>query len=189
MYSCFMLIPQGTVRSLALKPILLDEEDDEEEEDAFGTDGAMVDKGGDDQGDANNQEAGGAEFGASGPTNDEDKEWLAMYGDVGARSLAPWASLGGQSAASGSEIGQMSTKSAGGVGVDGSNRPGRSLWSAVTSIVTLNRLGSRVAPAPSAVPGSKKSLLRSNDAATWLVMRRARFQLTRFALPSKGHPP
>jgi hypothetical protein len=150
----------------------------------------MVDKGGDDQGDASNQEAGGAEFGAAGgPANDEDKEWLAMYGDVGARSLAPWASLGGQSAASGSEIGQMSTKSAGGVGADGSNRPGRSLWSAVASIVTLNRLGSRVAPAPSAVPGSKKSLLRSNDAATWLVMRRTRFQRTRFALPPKGHPP
>ena len=42
MYSCFMQIPQGTVRTLALKPINLDEDDDDDDDAVDGQDPALL---------------------------------------------------------------------------------------------------------------------------------------------------
>ena len=163
MYSCFMQIPQGTVRSLALKPILLDEEDDDEEDDVINTEAAQdMAYNERDEGDTSNA---GRQLGGPGAdsnatslftaTMDEDNQGGKSV--ASGRSLSMWSSLGSESAAASKKV----TSELGNEG-----RPEGTLWSKLTTIVTFGRLRAQVAPAPG---GNTKSLVRSNDAAIWLV--------------------
>ena len=166
MYSCFMQIPQGTVRSLALKPILLDEEDDDEEDDVINTEAAQdMAYNERDEGDTSTT---GRQLGGPGAdstatslftaTMDEDN--LGGKSVASGRSLSLWSSLGGESAAASKKVTSE-------LGNDGGNgRPEGTLWSKLTTIMTFGRLRAQVAPTPG---GNAKHLVRSNDAAIWLV--------------------
>ena len=165
MYSCFMQIPQGTVRTLALKPINLDEDDDDDDDAVDGQDPALLAENAkvEENNEANNNNRAlvgvGAESNATSffmsAMDDDGKGGGEAAGGNSVRSLKPWSSLG--SAAAGgtqSEEGQPQGKSS-------------SIWSQVAAIATFGRLRAQVAPAPMA--GSKRLLQRSNNAAVWLV--------------------
>ena len=172
-----MQIPQGTVRTLALKPINLDEDDDDDEDVTDGQDPTLLENNNNngtagEDGDQGNQQGNRTLGGVGGDSNATSMFMSAMDdegvrgGGNGNRSLKPWASLGGESTMSGT--GQASVRRGGNFDDDEDDgRPRGSIWSKMAAIATFGRVRARVSPAPMA--GSKRMLQRSNDAAIWLV--------------------
>lgn len=141
MYSCFMQIPQGTVRTLALKPINLDEDDDDEE-DGDGTDPATMaehpDRASGAAGDGEGGAGGGRSLGGVGAESNATSIFMsAVDGDAhggGARSMKQWDSMGGKSL------------SGDGMTFDQMDEPKPSIWSRLKNFAMSGRLGNQVGP-------------------------------------------